>query len=349
MALISPPGYLQAGTYDAVKDRQYINTTRFYKSTLDNARARSGLLPDRVDWSAPISFTGFNVSVGPFRAVGSNVFATGGGDYMVVSPNTETRTLAGSSTTTNRIDVIGYQIRDAFYSGAANDVDVIVVPGTPSAGTPAVPTLPSGFDALYRLAVNANSTVPVVTDVRQRTAPLGTPIPIFPNQVAQSGSYFGEVQLLPSSGAMPARQRVWGEDAAWHGVSSFVLDFGGYVLNSQTADRMIASLSVADPGYAYKLTFTGNVWAGIDTQSGWQFSVRVGGSAGTLLGSPGAYEVRDPGGVYNGTNSIPVGGSSGIATGALALQLWAQRKFGATTQGLAVDPGTQLAALVVPA
>jgi hypothetical protein len=346
MALITPPGYLQAGTYDAVKDRQYLVTTRMYKQSGDNSRARSGLLPDLNAWSAPYSNTGFNITIGPFRAVISNTFAANAGDYIAVSAANESRTLTGSSPTTNRIDVVGVQVRDAFYSGAFNDVDVVVVQGTPAAGTPAVPTLPAGFLPFYQLAVNASSTQAVVTDVRKRTALVGSQIPIFDNQVGDAGVYFGEKEVLPGSGAIPARERMWGQDSAWHGITPYALDFGAYVLTSSTANRVIGSLSVADPGYRYKLVFSGAIWAGIDPVCGWAFNVRSGGSGGTIHGTPGAYETRDS--VYNGTNSIPITGASAVLTGAITLEIWAQRKFGAGTQGLAVDPGTAVSVLVVP-
>lgn len=347
MVLLNPPAYLQGGTYTAVLDRQYLNTTRFYKSSADNSRARSGLLPDTAAWSAPIGISGFNVTIGPFRAVLSNQNAANAGDYVIVSPNSEVRTLAGSSTTTNRIDVIGYRVRDAFYSGTDNDADVVVIAGTPAAGTPAVPPIPTNVQPLYQLTVNANSAAPTSVDVRQRTGLIGTPVPIFANQVGQSGVNYGEARILPAGGVMPPRTVIWGEDSAWHGITPFVIDFGGWVNTSNTTDRIVATLTVPDPGYAYRLFFSGAVWAGIDGDAGWRFAAREGTGAGGTIYAQGAYEKRDA--TYDGPNSIPVAGSSGSLTGARTISLWVQRKFGVSTQGIDVGAESEVSTLLVPA
>jgi len=347
MVMLSPPGYLQAGTYDAVKDRQYLVTTRFYKSAADQSRARGGLLPDNVAWSAPLGVSGFNVTVGPFRAVIGNTFAANAGDYIVVSPQSELRTLAGSSPTTNRIDVIGVLVRDAFYSGAFSDADVVVIPGTPSAGTPAVPTLPAGFLGFYNLLVSANSTAPVVTDVRQRTALLNTPIPIFTQQMGQGGVNYGEQRIFPASGVMPPRHVLWGEDGAWHGQSPFVLDFGAYNHINSTADRAVATLAVPDPGYPYRLVFTGLVVAGFDGLNGWRFPVRDGVAAGgTILAATG-FQTRDPDNSFSGDQFMTLGGSSQPLSGARTVTLWGQRIFGSGSQGAVTTAQTNVSAMVV--
>lgn len=349
MVLITPPGYLQAGTYDAVKDRQYINTVKYYKSTGDNSRARGGLLPDTPAWSAPISIAGLNVTIGPFRTVIGNTFAANGGDYIAVSPNSEVRTVGASSPTTSRIDLIGVQLRDAFYSGAANDVDVVVVAGTPSAGTPAPPPTPAGFQPFYQLTMGVSATAPTATDVRQRTSLLGATNPVFVQQMGQGGSYAGEKRLFPASGIMPAREVYWGDDGQWHGLTNMEFQMGSWVFTNSTLDRAIATWIIPDPGYPYRLVGSGSVWVAMDGLQGWRFAVREGTGAGNTIYWQGGIETRDPDNWFNGANSVPVCGSTQpTLSGARTLTLWAQRKFGAGTQGMVVSNESNVSIQVVP-
>lgn len=350
MTILSPPAYLQAGTYDAVKDRQYLVTNRFYKSGSDNARCRGGLLPDNVAWSAPISVSGFQVTIGPFRAIVANNFAASAGDYAVTSTANEVRTLTASSPTTNRIDVIGVIVRDAFYSGAVNDADVIVIEGTPSAGTPAVPAIPSNMQAFYHLTVNANSTAPTVSDQRQRTSHVGGSIPVFDHQMGQGGVAYGETRIFPAVGSLPARQAIWGMDALWHGVTTHAVEFGAWVITSSAANRAIASVSIPDPGYPYKLDFGIIVHAGFDGINGWHFTARDGTGSGGTIYARGAWETRDPDNAFTGTFGVPVvGGKTGVLVGARTVTLWAERKFGAGTQGMSVSAESYGLAKLIPA
>lgn len=349
MSMMTPPAFLQAGSYSAALDRQYGTNHHFHPKGGDPSRCRSGILPAPDAWSGSISVAGLNVTLSPFRCVIENNNASAAGDYKGTSITPETRTLAAASTTQNRIDVIGVRVRDAFYSGTDNDVDVVVIQGANAAGTPAVPTLPNGYMAMYQLGMNANATTPTITDVRVRTTVLGGMYVPFTAQIANAGIYPGETSYLPASGAQPLRQRVWGADGQWHGLTTYALDMGSWLVTSSTADRIIASLSVADPGYPYRLVWSGSVHAGFDSNNGWNFNPRQGtGAAGTLVGCPGAWETRDPN-YFTGTTSVPITGRTSFdLTGAQTVSLWAQRKFGAGTQGVSVASLSAVTALVVP-
>lgn len=348
--ILSPPAYLQAGTYDAVKDRQYLVTNRFYKSGSDNARCRGGLLPDLSTWSAPISISGFQVTIGPFRAVVANNFAASAGDYLVTSTANEVRTITGSSPTTNRVDAIGVIVRDAFYSGADSNADVVVIEGTPSAGTPAAPAIPSNMQVFYYLTVNANSTAPVVNDQRQRTSHIGGSIPVFPHQMGQGGTNPGETRIFPASGSAPPRHAFWGEDGLWHGMTTFNIEFGAWVLTSSSANRIIATATIPDPHYPYKLDFGVLVHAGFDGLAGWHVTARDGTGSGGTIYARGAWETRDPDNAFTGTYGVPVvGGKSGVLNGGRTVSLWVEKKFGAGTQGMSISGESYGTVRVVPA
>jgi hypothetical protein len=298
MPLLNPPAYGQAGTYDAGKDRQYLVTSEVYKATTDNSRGRNGLLPDTAAWSAPVSFTGWNWTVGPFRAIVGNTYATNGGDYKVINTSNETGTITASSPTTNRIDVLGVHVLDPFYTGAVLLSDVVAIEGTPSAGTPAAPALPASFMPLYQLTVNANSSTPIVTDLRRRTGMLGSLVNVFPIQLSDVGSYPGEQQLLPVSGAAPERMRYWAADGRWKGVSAFQVESGA-VANpgvAQTATVVAPlSLSIPDPGYQYKLKFFGQLRINMGVGTGVDVIMRTGSMNGPNITPLYSIDGRAPG------------------------------------------------------
>lgn len=342
---LTPPAYLQAGTYTALADRQYITTSRMYKNISTSTRARGGVLPGPSDRSGAMTSSLLTITVGPYSAIVENGFATNAGDYTVVSVANETVSVAASSPTTNRIDIVGILVEDAFYSGSNNAASLVVIQGSPSAGAPIAPTTPASFLPLYQGLINANVTTPTWTDVRKRTGLLGTTIPIFASQTSDAGSYFGEERILPSSGSMPARKVYWGEDSSWHGINSFVLPFSSFLATSSGSDRQLSSLTVPNPGYVYRLVFSGSLVAAADPDAGFVASVRVGSSSGTIYGSPAYQQNRQT--QFTGANSYPISGSSPALSGGVTLQVWLQRNFG--SGAISVDAASSLAATVVPA
>lgn len=349
MTILQPPGYLQAGTYDAAIDRQYLNTMHLYRSHTDFTRGRAGVLPEIASWSAPITVSGLNITIGPFRMIVENQYAANAGEYRVVSTANEVRTMGASSPTQNRIDLIGVQVRDAFYSGSDNNADVIILPGTPTAGTPSEPVMPAGFWPLYRLTLNANATSPVVADLRQRTGVAGTALTVFPNQVGQGGITYGETRIYPAAGGAPARHVFWGEDSVWHGVTPWMVDFGGWVATSSPSNRAIASATIPDPGYPHRLFFNVQIFAAFDGLNGWNFSVREGTGSGGTVYARGAFETRDPDNAFTGAFAVPIiGTKSGVLNGGRTVTLWAERKFGAATQGVAIQADSYGNAVVMP-
>lgn len=267
MAISNPPAYLQAGTYPASLDRLHQISTRFVPTTLNttDTAARSGIVGGQSGRQANFNMTGWDVTVGRFAAIVENTFTTNGGDYSVFNPDSQVLTVAAASPTTNRIDIIGVRVQDAFYTGALNQADLVVVQGTPVAGTAVDPTLPASFMPIVRVTVNAGTTTGILTDLRKRTGIMGAVYSPFTPQLPDAGTMVGEMQVLPAAGAYPARLRVW-DGSAWKGVTPYAFDrpaqTGSGTLPVGGNGSTIMSVSVADPGYAYRVKAGGSLdWA----------------------------------------------------------------------------------------
>jgi len=358
MAVNNLPAYLQAGTYPAALDRLYQTSTRFLPTTLNTTdqAARSGILGGQSGRQGNASVTNFDVSVGRFAAIIENTFTTNGGDYAVFSDNTQVLSLTASSPTTNRIDIIGVRVQDAFYSGAVNSADLVAVQGTATAGTPADPALPNSFMPMWRATVNAASSAAVLTDLRKRTAICGAVYSPFTGQTSDNGTMVGEMQILPAAGAYPARLRVW-DGSAWKGVSAFQFDkptqTGSGSLTVGTA-ATIMSVSVADPGYAYKLQASG----GLD------WGMVAGSIAGNLVFcsvtldsttyNVGNFAFGDElseslGAGFSQPTIIASPGTTASLTGAHTVRNIARNGSLGTITLPAAAPGTNLSVLLVPA
>jgi hypothetical protein len=173
VAVLSPPGYLQAGVYSALLDRVYLNTAptlrSFPSSTIS---AKPGFWPAKLPTYAVVS--GMDVAIGPCAGLVANGFVSGGGEYAVANPTATQVTLAGSSPTLNRNDIIGFYVRDNFYDASGfNQVTVAVIQGTNSAGAPTDPALPPSFLPVARGVVSAGATSPVLQGMISRTVSEG--------------------------------------------------------------------------------------------------------------------------------------------------------------------------------
>jgi hypothetical protein len=90
------------------------------------------------------------------------------GVYTTYNDAIAVATITPADLTNPRIDKVCITVRDAFYSGANNDVIINVVAGTP-AGSPVAPATPANSIALATVAVAANAstiTTADITDVR---------------------------------------------------------------------------------------------------------------------------------------------------------------------------------------
>lgn len=180
MAVTNPPAFLQGGTYSALSDRLHLVTARVLRDPTTGVEARQGMFPDR--YAAYTNPSAMDIVVGPGAGVIRNTFGAAAGDYAFVNPTNTTVTLAAASPTLNRHDIIGFQVRDAFYSGTDTDVILTAIQGTGAAGVPSDPVLPGSFLPIVRAVVNANNTSPAsLQDLRAKTIMSGGVMPVGSN------------------------------------------------------------------------------------------------------------------------------------------------------------------------
>lgn len=147
MTLVSPPSWLQAGSYPAESDRLtqqalYATTGIIGSASMEVTANSPAGMSVRVasGWAAVVGTTQANMGV-----------------YTFYNDATTTLTITTADPTNPRIDLICATVRDAYYTGAFNDVIFQVIAGTP-AGSPVAPTLPANSISLATVAVGAGVT-----------------------------------------------------------------------------------------------------------------------------------------------------------------------------------------------
>jgi len=160
MALISPPSWLQAGTYTAQADR--VNQQAILGST-----GVIGATSLTVTAQASPNMT-VNIAAG-WGAIVSGT--SNAGVYGVYNDATVVQTITTSDTTNPRIDLIVATVNDAQYSGSLNNVVFTTVAGTPAA-SPAVPATPANSLVLAQIAVAANATTITTANITDRRLPV---------------------------------------------------------------------------------------------------------------------------------------------------------------------------------
>jgi hypothetical protein len=147
MTLQTPPSWLQAGSYPAQYDRL----------TAQALWATTGTIGTSSLAISPNSPVGMSVRVASGWAAIIGTTTINMGVYTIFNDATDTLTITTSDPTNPRIDLVCATVRDAFYSGANNDVIFQVIAGTP-AGSPVAPALPANSISLATVAVGAAVT-----------------------------------------------------------------------------------------------------------------------------------------------------------------------------------------------
>lgn len=158
MTLRTPPSWLQNGSHPAENDR--LTTQALWATTgIINSSSLA------VTQNSPV---GMSVRVASGWAAVLGTEQTNMGAYVVYNDATTTLGITTADPTNPRIDLVCATVRDAYYSGAYNDVILQVVAGTP-ASSPVAPSLPDNSISLATVAVAANAasiTNANITDTR---------------------------------------------------------------------------------------------------------------------------------------------------------------------------------------
>jgi hypothetical protein len=147
MALVTPPSWLQAGSYPAESDR--LNAQALYATT--------GIIGSASMAITPNSPAGMSVRVATGWAAVVGTTQPNMGVYTAYNDATTVLTVTTADPTNPRIDRVVMTIRDAYYTGAFNDVIYQVLAGTP-AGSPTAPATPANSISLATIAVGAGVT-----------------------------------------------------------------------------------------------------------------------------------------------------------------------------------------------
>jgi len=147
MTLLTPQNWLQAGSYPAQYDR--INQQALYATT--------GIIGSSSLAVTANSPAGMSVRVASGWAAIIGTTTTDMGVYSLYNDALATLTITTADPTNPRIDLICATVRDAFYSGAFNDVIFQVIAGTP-AGSPVATALTANSISLATVAVGAAVT-----------------------------------------------------------------------------------------------------------------------------------------------------------------------------------------------
>jgi len=147
MTLQTPPSWLQAGSYPAQYDRL----------TAQAIWGTTGIIGSTSLAVSANSPAGMSVRVASGWAAIIGTTTTNMGVYTIFNDALDTLTITTADPTNPRIDLVCATVRDAYYSGANNDVIFQVVAGTPS-GSPVAPALPANSISLATVAVGAAVT-----------------------------------------------------------------------------------------------------------------------------------------------------------------------------------------------
>lgn len=253
MTVLTPPGYVQGGTYTAKLDRIYNTTTRVFPDTGQALRARQGFYTGRAPVYANPS--GWNVTMGACGGVIANTFASNAGDYEFANDGSVQVTVAASSPTLNRQDVIGFQVKDnLFDSSGLNSAIPAVIQGANSAGASSDPSLPSSFIPVVRAVVPAGSTAPTLQSMIQYTTNDGGLLRI--NSVTERAAI-----TAPSSGMQNWRHdkgfAEWHDGTAWRVPSGALVNALADVTNPRTNQTVILSSD------SIEYRWTGGVWVAL--------------------------------------------------------------------------------------
>lgn len=180
MTLVSPPSWLQAGSYPAESDR--LTTQALYATT--------GIIGSSSLAVTQNSPAGMSVRVAAGWAAIIGTTQANMGAYVAYNDAQTTLTVTTADPTNPRIDRVVVTVRDAYYTGAFNDVIFQVLAGTP-AGSPTAPAVPANSISLATIAVGAGVTSILTANITDTRVAVTSNLNIssLPSQTGNGGKY----------------------------------------------------------------------------------------------------------------------------------------------------------------
>jgi hypothetical protein len=180
MTLVTPPSWLQAGSYPAESDR--LTTQALYATT--------GIIGSSSLAITQNSPAGMSVKVAAGWAAIIGTTQANMGAYVAYNDAQAILTVTTANPSNPRIDLVCVTVRDAYYTGAYNDVIFQVIAGTP-AGSPVAPTLPANSISLATIAVGAGVTSITTANITDTRVAVTSNLAIssLPSQSGNAGKY----------------------------------------------------------------------------------------------------------------------------------------------------------------
>ena len=166
MAIRTPPSWLQNGSHPAENDR--LSTQALWATT--------GIINSASLAVTQNSPTGLSVLVASGWAAIVGTTQSNMGTYTTYNDATTVLSITTADPTNPRIDLVCATVRDAYYTGAYNDVILQVVAGTP-AGSPVAPALPANSISLATVAIGAGATAITTANITDTRVLVTTNIP----------------------------------------------------------------------------------------------------------------------------------------------------------------------------
>jgi hypothetical protein len=352
MAVITPPPWLQAGSYPARTDRLGGITAHLYYAgfAIDEAtplRPRAGVRP---------SYQGYQLKVRAAATPNMSVLVSGGiawvdnhdingyGTYVMINDGDVTLTVAPAGGVGQfRKDSVCFTTYDAETAGSANEcrLEVIQGPYASTAGATVRGTIPPNAVVLADVAVAPSQTSVSngnISDVRNFTVALGGIAPI-PSTVAPNHPHPGQTWYQPDTddvmiGKSDGTSRPITPDPPL----MVVTGAPSLASNASTYFALAFNTKVASSGGTSWSSGTNPSRITVPKAGTYAIAGRVTWPA-TLSTSDGRAEIRINGVAAN-TRASTVHGSTGNATGALAgyevlnagdyVEIWGNQSSGAS-------------------
>lgn len=169
MSVRNPPPYMQNRT-DHTAENDRLTVMGLTPGLSTGVFTSQGIVRNTAGTDLQVTQNGtpnMSVNVGPGIGYAQGTEGATQGAYTIINDATMNLAIAASSPTNPRKDAVVGRVRDAIFSGANNDADIVVVTGTPAA-SPVLPALPSNALLLAEVNVAANATTVVTGNITDR-------------------------------------------------------------------------------------------------------------------------------------------------------------------------------------